>query len=56
MENSLPTSAEEMSPVLDKIIEETLWKLDSSKDPIYKSSSLALLVEIWINNPAKINQ
>ena len=44
-----------MIPVLDYLLEDTLWKLDTSRDPTFKSSALNLLVQIWLQNPSKIN-
>lgn len=46
---------EEMSPVYDYLLEDTLWKLDSSRDQSFKSSALNLLVSIWLQTPSKIN-
>jgi hypothetical protein len=56
MEINLKLPSVELSPIIDKLIEDTLRKLDSSKDPNFKSSALTLLVGIWISNPSKINQ
>jgi|JI9StandDraft_1071089.scaffolds.fasta_scaffold1770335_1 hypothetical protein len=51
MAKILKSPVEELNPIFDKLIEETLRKLDISKDPEYKSTALSFLVELWIANP-----